>query len=109
MRVDLTGHHVDVTDSLKTYVNEKMRRLARHFDHVTDTHVVLTVEKARHRAEATVRLNGNKLFADSTRDDMYAAIDAMAAKLDRQIIKHKEKHTEERHRAPKPSRAADAP
>ena len=109
MRINLTGHHVDVTDSLKTHVHEKMRRLERHFDHVTDTHVVLTVEKSRHRAEATVRLNGNRLFADSTQSDMYAAIDAMAAKLDRQIVKYKEKHTEERHRAPKPSRVEPAP
>ena len=107
MRIDLSGHHVDVTDSLKQYVNEKMRRLERHFDHVTDTHVVLTVEKTRHRAEATVRLGGNKIFADSTQGDMYAAIDALVDKLDRQMIKRKEKHAAERRRAPKPSRVAD--
>lgn len=106
MHIDLSGHHVDVTDSLKAYVHEKMRRLERHFDHVTDTHVVLTVEKTRHRAEATIRLDGGRVFADSTQGDMYAAIDAMVNKLDRQVQKFKQKHAAERHRAPKPSRLA---
>ncbi len=107
MHVDLTGHRMDVTDALKTYVNEKMKRLERHFDQVTNTHVILSIEKNRHRAEATIRLNGSRVFADSVQDDMYAAIDSLVDKLDRQVKKYKEKHAEERHRAPKPSRVAN--
>lgn len=104
MHIDLTGQHMDVTTALKEYVAEKMQRLERHFDHVTKTHVVLSVEKLRHKAEATIHLNGSKIFADSTQEDMYAAIDSLVDKLDRQVKKYKEKHTDERHRAPKPSK-----
>ncbi len=107
MHVDLTGHRMNVTDSLRTYVNEKMGRLERHFDQVTNTHVILSVEKNRHRAEATVRLNGSNVFADSVQEDMYAAIDSLVDKLERQIRKYKEKHSQERHRSPKPSRVTD--
>ncbi len=106
MHVDLTGHHMDVTDSLKTYVNDKMKRLERHFDQVTSIHVTLGIEKNRHRAEASIRLIGSDVFADSMQEDMYAAIDSLVDKLDRQIKKYKEKHAQERHRSPKPSRAA---
>ena len=58
MKINLTGHHVDLTDPLREYVNSKMERLERHFDHVTDTHVVLSVEKLRHKAEATLHISG---------------------------------------------------
>jgi putative sigma-54 modulation protein len=106
MHIDLTGHHMDITDSLRSYVNEKMGRLERHFDHVTNAHVILSVEKLRQKAEATIQLNGSKVFADSTHENMYAAIDSLVDKLDRQVKKYKEKHAEERHRAEKPARAA---
>ncbi len=91
MQVSVTGHHVEVTDSLRVYVNEKFGKLKRHFDNVTDVHVILTVEKLEQKAEATVQIRGAKLFAEDTREDMYQAIDNMVDKLDRQIIKHKEK------------------
>ncbi len=94
MQIDLTGHHVDLTDPLRNYVNDKFGRLERHFDHVTDVHVILSVEKLRHKAEATMMITGGKLFADSTEEDMYAAIDGLTDKLDRQIKKHKEKLTD---------------
>jgi putative sigma-54 modulation protein len=94
MQVNLTGHHVDITDPLRSYVGEKFERLERHFDQVTDVHVVLSVEKLRHTAEATVLISGGKLFADNTEEDMYAAIDGLTDKLDRQIKKHKEKTTD---------------
>ena len=94
MQIDLTGHHVELTDPLRNYVSEKFERLERHFDHVTDVHVILSVEKLRHKAEATMQLSGGKLFADNTEADMYAAIDGLADKLDRQIKKHKEKITD---------------
>jgi len=91
MQLNITGHHVEVTDSLKAYVAEKLERLEKHFDHVNNVHVILSVEKLRQKSEATVNINGASLFADSTEEDMYAAIDSMADKLDRQIKKHKEK------------------
>ena len=94
MQISLTGHHVEVTPALKDYATSKMERLERHFDHVTDVHVILSVEKVRHTAEATLHLNGGTLFADATHDDMYAAIDALVDKLDRQVKKHKEKLTD---------------
>jgi putative sigma-54 modulation protein len=93
MQINLTGHHVDITDSMRDYVNNKMERLERHFDNVTDVHVILSVEKLRHKAEATMHLSGNNLFADATEEDMYAAIDGLVDKLDRQVKKHKEKVT----------------
>ncbi len=91
MQVSITGHHVEVTDSLRTHVEEKISKLKRHFDNVTDIHVILTVEKLEQKAEATVQVSGAKLFADDVKEDMYQAIDNMVDKLDRQIIKHKEK------------------
>ncbi len=91
MHIDLTGQHVDVTPALKDYVGNKLSRLERHFDKVSNTHVVLSVEKLRQKAEATVHVAGGKLFAEATAEDMYAAIDALANKLDRQVRRHKEK------------------
>ena len=91
MQIELTGHHIEVTDSLKDYVNEKMARLERHFDKVSNTHVILGLEGGRHKAEATVHMSGHDIFADCTEDDMYAAIDGLVDKLDRQVKKHKEK------------------
>ena len=92
MQLEVTGHHVEVTDSLRDYVTTKLDKVGRHFDIVHDAHCILTVEKLRHKAEATVNVSGSKLHAESTEEDMYAAIDALADKLDRQLIKHKEKN-----------------
>ena len=91
MQLNLTGHHVDITEPLRNYVSEKFERLERHFDQVTDVHVVLSVEKLRHTAEATMHLSGGKLFADNTQEDMYAAIDGLADKLDKQVRRHKDR------------------
>lgn len=98
MHIDITGQHVDITDPLREYAATKLERLERHFDHVVNVHVVLSVEKLRHKAEATVNLDGATLHADDEQEDMYAAIDGLADKLDRQIKKHKEKVTDH-HRA----------
>lgn len=97
MQLTLTGHHVDLTDSLENYVNEKFAKLDRHFDNVLDVHVILTVEKLRHKAEATLHLSGKDLFADCVEEDMYVAIDGLVDKLDRQVQKHKQK-TQNHHR-----------
>ncbi len=94
MQLNLTGHHVDITQALRDYVNEKLEKLERHFDHVTNVNVVLTVERQEQRAEASVNVSKGQLFADATSADMYAAIDALVDKLDRQILKHKEKLTD---------------
>lgn len=91
MQVNLSGHHVDITESLRNYVNEKIARLDRHFDQALDIHIVLTVEKLRHKAEATLHVSGGNLHADDVQEDMYAAIDGLIDKLDRQGKKHKEK------------------
>ncbi len=91
MQVIVTGHHLEVTEALKAHVDAKFEKLARHFDNVTDVHVILTVEKLIQKAEATLQLNGAKIFAEDHQEDMYAAIDDMVDKLERQITKHKEK------------------
>ncbi len=91
MNLTVTGHHLDVTDSLRHHVTSKMDKLERHSDDITDVHVILTVEKQRQKAEATVNVKGTQLFAETMEADMYAAIDLLTDKLDRQLIKHKEK------------------
>jgi putative sigma-54 modulation protein len=91
MQISITGHHIEVTDSLRNYVIDKFQRIERHFDQVIDVHVILEVEKLAQKAEATVQVNGAKLFAEDTQEDLYAAIDALIDKIDRQVLKHKDK------------------
>lgn len=91
MHLNVTGHHVDVTAALKQYVANKLDKIERHFDLVGDVHCILTVEKLRHKAEATVQVNGGMIYADSTEPDMYAAIDGLVDKLERRVRKYKEK------------------
>ena len=91
MQIDITGHHVDITKPLRSYVHSKFERLERHFDHVTGIHVVLSISKLEHKAEATMNVSRAKLFADAVEQDMYAAVDCLVDKLDRQVKKHKEK------------------
>lgn len=98
MQISITGHHIDVTAPLKNYVTDKFARLERHFENVTNVHVVLSVEKLRQSAEATIHVSGGNLFADSEADDMYAAIDSLVDKLDRQLKRHKEKTTDHHRR-----------
>lgn len=91
MQIEVSGHQIDVTPALRDYVQTKMQRIERHFDHVQTMHVILSVDKLEHRAEATLTTSGKALHADSSSENMYAAIDLLADKLDRQVIKHKEK------------------
>lgn len=93
MQINLTGRHVEITTALKDYVTHKFAKLERHFDHINNVYVILDVEKLVQKAEATLHVNGGELFATSTHQDMYASIDALIDKLDRQVIKHKEKLT----------------
>lgn len=90
MNLDITGHHIDLTDALRDYVTEKLKRVERHFDHLIDAHVILTVEKLEKKAEAVLRASGAELHASAVHEDMYAAIDQLADRLDRQTKKHKE-------------------
>lgn len=91
MNLNISGHHMDMTDALRDYVSTKLQRVERHFDHVIDAEVVLEVSKLLRKAEATVQLSGRTVHAEAEHEDMYAAIDAMVDKLDRQTRKFKEK------------------
>jgi putative sigma-54 modulation protein len=96
MNLNVSGHHLDITPAIRTYVKSKLERVARHFDHVIDAHVILTVDKLRQRAEATLRLRGKDLHCESEQDDLYAAIDLLADKLDRQVLRYKDKLNDKR-------------
>ncbi len=91
MNLHLTGHHLEVTPALRDYVQSKLARVSNHFDHVIDVKVTLSVEKLVQKAEVTLHVPGNDLHAECSNADMYSAIDLLADKLDRQVLKHKEK------------------
>lgn len=99
MNLNISGHHLEMTDALQSYATSKMERIERHFDHVLDAQVVLEVKKQRHTAEATIKVRGTTLHAEATNGDMYAAIDAMTDKLDRQVVRYKEKNVDRNNRA----------
>ncbi len=96
MQLNVSGHHIEVTDALRGYVESKIEKIERHFDLVSDINCVLTVEKLRHKAEARVNVNGGTIYADNTEEDMYAAIDGLVDKLERQVRKYKEKLVDHR-------------
>ncbi len=102
MQLIITGRHVDVTPALRDYVNDKMDRIVRHCDQLTEVRCILEVEKLRHKAEATLYVSGGTIFAEAVADDMYAAIDGLVDRLDRRVKKHKDKqndhHVKEAHR-----------
>jgi len=91
MQVKISGQHVEITDSMRDYMNEKLARLERHFDKITNVHVIMSVDKIIHKAEAVLHIAGGEIHAHAEHQDMYAAIDGLADKLDRQLIKYKEK------------------
>ncbi len=91
MQINLSGHHIEITDPLRDFVNSKFAKLERHFEQINNVQVTLTVAKLNQIAEAKLNVNGGEIFANSEHDDMYAAIDLLMDKLDRQLIKHKEK------------------
>ena len=96
MNLKLTGNHVEVTDAMRDYVTSKISKITRHFDHVIDVSVILSVEKLKQKAEANVHVRGKDIFVETDSEDMYASIDSLIDKLDRQILKHKEKNIERR-------------
>ncbi|KGJ98960.1 ribosome hibernation promoting factor [Thalassotalea sp. ND16A] len=91
MQINLSGHHVEVTNSMRAFVSQKFEKLERHFDHINNVYVVLKVEKLQQVAEATLNVNSGEIFASANDADMYAAIDGLIDKLDRQVLKHKAK------------------
>jgi putative sigma-54 modulation protein len=92
MNLNLTGHHIDVTPAIREYVTSKIERITRHFDQVIEVSVILSVEKLKRKAEANVHVSGRDIYCETDHEDMYAAIDALVDKLDRQILKHKDKN-----------------
>ncbi len=97
MQINISGHHVEVTQALKDYVQSKVDKLERHFEYITNVQVTLTVEKLMQKAEATIHASGADLHAVAEDENMYAAIDGLTDKLDRQLLKHKEKMGNHRH------------
>ncbi len=97
MNLHLTGHHLQITPAIGDYVSSKLQRIKHHFDHVIDVNVILSVNKLQHKVEATVHVRGKDIFCESAAPDMYAAIDDLTDKLDRTIIRHKEKGLAQRH------------
>lgn len=91
MQINITGHHIEVTPALKAYVNEKLQRISRHFDHVISIDVILKLDNHQKQAEGTVYAAGKTLFAQDSNNDMYAAIDGLADKLDKQVRRYKDR------------------
>ncbi|NWG30467.1 MAG: ribosome-associated translation inhibitor RaiA [Rhodocyclaceae bacterium] len=100
MNLTITGHHIEVTPALRDYVSSKLEKIVRHFDQVTSVHVILSVEKLVQKAEITLHVKGKDIYADSSDTDLYAAIDILIDKLDRQVQKYKGKHNDHGHTRP---------
>ena len=101
MNLNVSGHHLEVTPAIRGYVQGKLERVKRHFDHVIDAHVILSVDKLRQKAEVTLRLRGKDIHCACAEQDLYAAIDLVVDKLDRQVLKYKAKLGGSRARADK--------
>jgi putative sigma-54 modulation protein len=106
MNLNLSGHHLVITPAIRSYITTKLERVTRHFDHVIDVNVVLSVDKLRQQITANLHIRGKEIHAECIDADMYAAIDALADKLDRQVLRHKEKANGSRHDAGTMKRAA---
>ncbi|WP_370560386.1 ribosome hibernation promoting factor [Edwardsiella tarda] len=91
MQLNITGHHLEITDAIRQFVSEKFAKLEQYFDQINQVNVTLSIEKVDHIAEATVFINGGELHASAEQEDMYAAIDVLIDKLARQLNKHKDK------------------
>ena len=107
MNLQVTGHHLDVTPAMREYLTSKLERIMRHFDRLMDVSVILSTEREQRKVEANIHMSGKNLFAESHDTDMYAAIDALVDKLDRQILKHKEKRADPRGDVPIKRTAAE--
>jgi putative sigma-54 modulation protein len=99
MNLNVSGHHLEITPAIRGYVQAKLERVTRHFDNVIDAHVILSVDKLKQKAEVTLRVRGKDLYCESEEADLYAAIDLMIDKLDRQVLKYKDRVSEKPHEA----------
>ena len=97
MNLNITGHHVELTPAIREYATNKLDRVIRHFDHVTSVHVILSVDKLVQKAEVTLHVKGKDIFADASDANLYASIDLVADKLDRQVVKYKERTSDHTH------------
>jgi putative sigma-54 modulation protein len=108
MNLNLTGQHLEITPAIRDYVIAKLDRVTRHFDHVIDVNVVMSVDKLRHKVEVNLHTRGKDIHVQAVEPDMYAAIDALADRLDRQVLKHKERRALHRHEGAAIKRDAEA-
>ncbi|MGH8704079.1 MAG: ribosome hibernation-promoting factor, HPF/YfiA family [Burkholderiales bacterium] len=99
MNLNVSGHHLEITAAIRGYVSEKLERVTRHFDHVIDAHVILSVDKLRRKAEVTLHVRGKEIHCECEDQDLYAAIDLLMDKLDRQVLKYKDKRYDKPHDA----------
>ncbi|MGB8516252.1 MAG: ribosome-associated translation inhibitor RaiA [Gallionella sp.] len=97
MNLNITGHHLEITPAIREYTAGKFGKIKRHFDNVIDVQIILSVAKLKQKAEATVHISGKDVFVECDDDNLYAAIDNLVDRLDRQVIKHKEKLSGRRH------------
>ena len=97
MNLSISGHHLEITPAIREHVFSKLGKVKRHFDNVIDVNVILSVDKLKQKAEASVHLSGKTIFVECDDANLYVAIDNLVEKLDRQIIKHKERHSARRH------------
>ncbi|WP_018152143.1 ribosome hibernation-promoting factor, HPF/YfiA family [Leeia oryzae] len=97
MNLTMSGHHLEITPAIREYMSSKLTRVTRHFDNVIDVNVIMSVDKLVQKVEATLHVRGNDIFAEATHADLYAAIDSLIDKLDRLVLKHKEKRAEKRY------------
>ena len=97
MNLNINGHHLEVTPAIRNYVIEKLDRVKRHFDHVIDASVTISVVKLVQKADVTLHVRGKDIHAEASHENLYAAIDALADKLDRQVLRHKDKLTNHNH------------
>jgi putative sigma-54 modulation protein len=107
MNLNVSGHHLDVSPAIRSYVSDKLDRIVRHFDHVIDAHVILSADKLVRKAEVTLRVRGKDIHAECVDADLYAAIDLLVDKLDRQVIKYKDKINSKPHDALKHHQTAE--
>jgi putative sigma-54 modulation protein len=106
MNLTISGHHLEVTPALRNYVTSKLDRITRHFDQVVDVKVLLSIEnqkekERRQRAECNIHVKGNDMFAESAHSDLYAAVDELMDKMDRQVVRHKDKVQNHQHQPSK--------
>jgi putative sigma-54 modulation protein len=101
MNLNITGHHLDVTPAIREYIQTKMTRVLRHFDHVIGSQVILSLEPLKHRAEITLHVRGKDIHCEASEQNLYASIDLLIDKVDRKVLQYKARTQDHQHLAPK--------